>query len=126
MREELLDTNIITRFFIGDVKAQHNKAEEIFREAKLGRRNLRLESLVVAEVCFVLESFYKRERQEIAQFLSVFSSQGWLRVRDKNIIQASWQWYLKGFHFVDSYLIAWSKVNKGKILTFDKKLSKMA
>mgnify|MGYP001562365364 CR=1 FL=1 len=119
---ELIDTNILTRFFIGDNPEQHKKAEKFFREAELGKRKLRLTALVAAEVVYVLESFYKRQRQEIAEFLEVFISQKWLIVENRKIMQNIWPWYLQGFHFVDSFLLAWGKANNEKILSFDKKL----
>lgn len=123
---ELIDTNILTRFFIGDNQGQHRQAEKFFREAEFGKRKLKLTALVVAEVTYVLESFYKRSRPEIAQYLKVFISQKWLAVDERKILQNSWQWYLKGFHFVDSYLLASVKIKGEKILTFDKKLQKIA
>jgi len=125
MKLELIDTNILTRFFIADIKNQHSQAEKIFKAAQMGKRKLRLEVLVVAEVCYVLESFYKRDRKEIADFLELFVSQKWLQVQDRKIVQTAWSWYLKGFHFVDSYLLAWVKVKKAKVLSFDKKLMKI-
>jgi len=126
MTIELIDTNILTRFFIGDSPDQHRRTEQVFKEAEIGKRKLKLSALVVAEVTYVLESFYKSKRQEIAQFLKVFISQKWLAVEERKIMQSAWQWYLKGFHFVDSYLLASAKINGEKILTFDKKLKKIA
>ena len=123
---ELIDTNILTRFFIGDNIVQHKQAENYFKEAELGKRKLKLTALVVAEVTYVLESFYRRPRREIAQYLKVFVSQKWLVVEDRKVIQNLWQWYLRGFHFVDSYLLASVKISGEKILTFDKKLRKIA
>ena len=124
MTAELIDTNILIRFFIGDNPEQHKKAEKIFREAELGKRKLRLTALVTAEAVYVLESFYKRPRQEIAEFLEVFISQRWLAVENRQILQNIWPWYLRGFHFVDSFLLAWGKANNEKILSFDKKLKR--
>jgi len=123
---EQIDTNILIRFFIGDNRVQHRQAEAIFREAEKGKKKLKLTALVIAETAYVLESFYKRLRPEIAQFLKVFISQKWIAVEERTILQNLWSWYLKGFHFVDSYLLASAKINGEKILTFDKKLQKIA
>jgi len=88
----------------------------------LGKRKLRLTALITAETVYVLESFYKRPRQEIAEFLEVFITQKWLAVENRKILQNIWPWYLRGFHFVDSFLLAWGKAKDEKILSFDKKL----
>ena len=54
MTVEQIDTNILTRFFIGDNRQQHRQAEAFFREAEMGKRKLKLTALVVAEATYVL------------------------------------------------------------------------
>ena len=120
--EEIVDTNIILRFLVGDNKFQYKKAVGLFKEAQKYKRKLLLKSVVIAEACFVLESFYKKERNEIAEKLEIFLSQRWLKVEERETMLNLWIWYRKNLHFVDSYLLSWAKVNNGKILSFDKKL----
>lgn len=122
--KEILDINIILRFFVGDNKAQQNKSKLIFAEAEKGKRKLLVKPLVVAECCFVLESFYKKKRDQIANSFEVFLSQKWLEVEGRGELLLMWNWYRKNFHFVDSYLLAWAKIKKSKIVSFDKKLLK--
>jgi predicted nucleic-acid-binding protein len=121
---ELLDTNIILRFLVGDNKLQQKEASLYFKEAESGKRKILVKPLVIAEACFVLESFYKKDKDEIADSMEVFLSQKWLKVEDRQPILAMWQWYRKNLHFVDSYLLACAKLGKFKILTFDKTLNK--
>lgn len=122
--KEILDTNIILRFFVGDNKAQQNRSKLIFAEAEKGKRKLLVKPLVVAECCFVLESFYKKKRDQVASSFEVFLSQKWLEVEGREELLLMWNWYRKNFHFVDSYLLAWAKIKKSKIVSFDKKLLK--
>ena len=119
---ELLDTNIILRFLVGDNKPQQKEASDIFKEAENGKRKILVKPLVVAEACFVLESFYKKTKDEIAESMEVFLSQKWLKVEDRQPLLVMWQWYRENLHFVDSYLLACVELNKSKILTFDKGL----
>lgn len=121
---ELLDTNVILRFLVGDNKSQQKEASAFFKEAENGKRMILIKPLVVAEVCFVLESFYKKSKNEVANSMEVFLSQKWLKVEDRQPLLSMWQWYRENMHFVDSYLLACSKLNKSKILTFDKTLNK--
>jgi predicted nucleic acid-binding protein len=58
----------------------------------------------------------------VAKAMEVFLSQRWLKVEDRKVMVNLWKWYIKNMHFVDSFLLAWVKENKGKILSFDKKL----
>jgi len=122
MKEEVVDTNVLIRFFVGDNKVQQKRARNWFSQAQKGKRKLAIKTIVVAETCFVLESFYKKQREKIADVFEVFLSQSWLVVEEREVMLSLWEWYKKGFHFVDSYLLSWAKSNNSSILSFDKKL----
>jgi len=122
MREKAVDTNVLIRFFVGDNKAQQKQASSWFLQAQKGRRKLIIKTIVIAETCFVLESFYKKQRNEIADVFEVFLSQSWLAVEEREIMLSLWAFYKRGLHFVDSYLLSWAKINDSSILSFDKKL----
>lgn len=122
--KNILDTNVLVRFLVGDNKSQQEQAEEWFHEAETGERKITVKSIVVAEACFVLESFYKKSRKEIAQALQVFLSQRWLSVEDRDVLHNMWEWYLKNLHFVDSFLLSWMKINNATLLSFDKQALK--
>jgi predicted nucleic acid-binding protein len=96
-----------------------------FKDAEKGNREIEINSVVVAETCFVLESFYNKTRREISLSLESFLSYKWLKVKERETLLNLWPWYLQGFHFVDSYLLAYGKVNNEKILSFDKKLMRI-
>ena len=120
----IIDTNIILRYIVGDDELQKIKARKVFLEAKKGKIKLQIKTVVISEVCYVLESFYKKSKDEIADKLETFLSAKWLKVEDRQPLLSMWQLYRENLHFVDSYLLACSKLNKSKILTFDKTLNK--
>jgi len=122
--EEIIDTNIILRYLVRDVEPLYKKAVEIFKEAEKRKRKILVKPLIIAEACFVLESFYKKHSEEIADSLEVFLSQNWLKVEERDTMLNLWFWYRKNLHFVDSYLLSWAKINESKILSFDQKLIK--
>lgn len=121
---ELLDTNIILRYLVKDDESLFKKAEAIFKEGESGKRKLMVKVVVVAETCFVLESFYQKSRVDIAGAMEVLLSQKWLKVEDREPLLLMWNWYVDSLHFVDSYLLATSKLSGYKLITFDKKLEK--
>jgi predicted nucleic-acid-binding protein len=121
---EVVDTNVILRYLVGDDKVQQEQAKRWFREAKAGKRRLVIKPLVVAEACFVLESFYKQGREIIAGAMEVFLAQKWLRVEERTVILGMWQYYRQKLHFVDSYLLSWAKATDGGVLTFDAGIKK--
>lgn len=121
---EIVDTNVIVRFLVGDNRLQQAKARSWFEEAEKGKRKLVIKPIVVAEACFVLESFYKKTRLEISEAFEVFLSQRWFRVDERGVLLNLWQFYIKNLHFVDSFILSWSKINNASILSFDQRLLK--
>lgn len=126
MKKEIIDTNVLLRFFVGDNKLQQKEASNWFSQAQRGKRKLVIKSLVIAETCFVLESFYKKQKDEIAEVFEVFLAQSWLIVEEREVLLSLWSWYKKGLHFIDSYLLSWAKNNSSTIVSFDKQLIKQA
>lgn len=122
LMNEILDTNVLVRFLVGDVPAHQEQARQWFAEAEKGKRRIMITPLVIAETIFVLESFYKKLRPEIAKSVTVFLSQRWLVAPEREVLLAALGFYLQKIHFVDSYLLAWSETNHAEILTFDKDL----
>lgn len=122
--KDIVDTNVLLRFLVGDEPRQQAQARQWFKEAESGKRMLVVVPLVVAESCFVLETFYKKPRQEIASAFEVLLSQRWLAVEDRDVLLGLWSHYCQGLHFVDSFLLAKARVRKGRVLTFDVKLGK--
>ena len=120
----ILDTNVMVRFLVGDVPDQKEKAEKWFKDAESGKCNIMVTAVTIAEVSFVLESYYKLSREQIIDALTVFISQRWLEIPERQELLHLWQWYRKGLHFVDSYLLAHSHFNQYQILTFDKEILK--
>lgn len=124
MTLHILDTNVLVRFLVGDNPVQQKQAARWFKEAEHGKYVIVLTPLVVAETSFVLESFYKLKRADIANALEVIVSERWIKVEERETLQHIWDDYRDGLHFVDSYLCAWAKIVHGSVLTFDKKITR--
>ncbi|KUK79790.1 MAG: hypothetical protein XD95_0110 [Microgenomates bacterium 39_7] len=118
----IVDTNVILRFLVGDHPDHLKQSIVWFDEAKCGERKLIIVPLVVAECCFVLESFYQVKREQIAQKMCVLLGQRWLQVKERAVLTNLWDSYLEGLHFVDSYLLSWAVVHERQVLSFDKEL----
>jgi predicted nucleic acid-binding protein len=61
----IIDTNIIIRFLIGDVKNQAAKARRLFMDAEAGLVALVIPEVVLVEVVHVLYKTYKLEKSSI-------------------------------------------------------------
>jgi len=60
-----LDTNIFIRFLTDDVPEKVDACEEIFKKAVEKEETLFTTELVIAEIVWVLESFYELPKNEI-------------------------------------------------------------
>ena len=87
MTKFFLDTNVLVRFLVGDNAAHQRQAEQWFEQAERGERAIVVTPVVIAETSFVLESYYKLDREAIADRLEVFVSQRWLNVEDRSALQ---------------------------------------
>ncbi|KKU25592.1 MAG: PilT protein domain protein [Microgenomates group bacterium GW2011_GWA2_46_16] len=121
---ELIDTNILVRYLTGDNPAQMKEADRAFREAKRGLRVFVLKPLVVAETCYVLESNYKKSRNDVSEAFDRILTQRWLMIHEREELLFTMSKYLEGIHFVDAYLMACASVSHVGVFTFDKKLNK--
>ena len=65
-RRLLLDSNVLLRFLTGEPKAQAEASRNLFLSAASGEVVLEVCPVVVAEVFYTLESFYKVDREEVA------------------------------------------------------------
>ncbi len=121
----IIDTNIILRYLVGDSEILYKKSVDIFKKAEAGELKLLIKVVVVAETCFVLESFYKKSLNEIASCMEVLLSQKWLIVEDRKGLLGMWTNYRNKLHFVDSYLLSSANANKYKVLSFDKEIKEL-
>jgi len=120
----VLDTNVLLRALVADQPAQLIQAKRLFAAAKRGELSLLVTPVVIAEACFVLESFYKQSVAEIADTMEVFLSADWLLIEQQDALQGMWDYYRRKMHFVDSYLLSLAKQNNYQLATFDVALSK--
>ena len=62
-----VDTNIFLRFLVNDIPEKADACEALFRRAVCGKEELFTTGLVIAEIVWVLESYYERDRKEIRE-----------------------------------------------------------
>lgn len=120
----VLNTNVITRYLVGDIPAQLEKITTLFDKAERGDIKLLMLPVVIAEVSYVLQTAYHRSEQEISEVIQDLLIQPWLELEHKNALLGLWGWYENGQHFVDSYLLALEKYEGVGIASFDKELNK--
>jgi predicted nucleic acid-binding protein len=118
-----VDTNVFLRFFVKDVEARYEKAHALFAKAEAGKIKLETSELVIAEIVWVLESFYGFTRKEVTEVLATLLASRNLKIAGHARISGAVQLYASGnMDFIDAYNIAYIKSKEyTKIATFDSK-----
>jgi predicted nucleic acid-binding protein len=118
-----VDTNVFLRFLTNDDPLKAKRAEALFRDAVRGKITLTTSLLVIAEVVWTLESFYKQDKQDIASHVEKILNTPNLACEEASRILMALDLYVHGnLDFIDAYH-AFHLKDHGltRILTYDRK-----
>jgi predicted nucleic acid-binding protein len=108
------------RFLTGEPEEMAKSAAGLMRRAEAGEVLLVLSPLVVAEMVWVLKSFYRRSANEIARVLVPLLSADGLEVEDREILVRSLELARdKNVDFADAVLALQAVRNGEVVCTFD-------
>lgn len=112
MKRAFVDANVILRFLTKDPPSMAEASLRIFEEAKSGKISLLVIPIIVAEVVWVLESFYEYPKEKIAETMTQFLSCEELEVESLDLLlEALNLYYEKNLDFADA-LLATSALRK--------------
>jgi predicted nucleic acid-binding protein len=96
--------------------------------ALTGEERLLLPDLVVAECVYVLASYYRVRREQIAELIRSAIALPCVETVDRRLLMRSLQLYeLEHLDFADAYLVASAEATGvGAILSFDRDLDRVA
>ena len=98
-----VDTNVLIRHLTGDPPHQAARATRFLAEAD----ELLLADLIVAEVVYVLESFYEVKRARVAELVRAIIAFDAVRVVDEELLLRALEVYeIDRLDFAEAYLVA--------------------
>ena len=98
-----VDTNVLIRHLTGDPPSQAARATRFLAEAD----ELLLADLIVAEVVYVLESFYEVKRARVAELVRAIIAFEAVRVVDEELLLRAIEVYeIDRLDFAEAYLVA--------------------
>ena len=102
------DTNLFLRYLTNDVPAQADAVEGLLRRASEGEVVLCINSLVIAEIVWTLESYYGLPRNSVKdKVLAILNTPG-LEAAEGDLLLEAIFWYAsKNTDFVDAFNAAW-------------------
>jgi predicted nucleic-acid-binding protein len=102
-----VDTNLFLRYLTNDVPEQADAVEALLIQAETGELRLVTSKLVIAEIVWTLESFYKKSKVEVRDFvLALLNTEGLdVEARDQ-VLQAAIWYEEKNVDFIDACIAA--------------------
>lgn len=118
-----IDTNVLVRHLTGEPPVQAARATRYLATAD----ELLLPDLIVAEVAYVLESFYETPRMQVAETLRAIIAFPSIRVVDAELLLRAVEVYdVHRLDFADAYLVASAeRSGLGQIASFDRGIDRV-
>ncbi len=121
MKTVFVDTNIFLRYLTADNIAKYERCRELFKSAVEGRISLLTSDMVIAELIWTLQSYYKVPKNEVVEKLSIIVSTPNLNIPNSDIIAEALAVYSrKNIHYIDAYNAVFMKYhNTSEIYSYD-------
>ncbi len=118
-----VDTNILVRHLTGDPPAMAKRATAFLAS----QPELYLADLIVAETVYVLESFYKASRDQVANAMrSLIAMRSMITVDPALLLRAIEVYEVDRLDFAEAYLVACAETaGLGAIASFDKAIDRV-
>jgi predicted nucleic acid-binding protein len=118
-----VDTNVLIRHLTGDPPAQARRATTFLEQAD----ELLLPDLIVAEVVYVLESFYEVDRTRVAELVrAIIGFPAMVLIDEPVLLRALEVYEVNRLDFADAYLVATAEASGvGVIASFDRSIDRV-
>lgn len=119
----VLDTNVIIRYLKNDNVAQAERVERLLTSE--ASQKFEIPDLIIAEIIFVLESFYEMEKSSIIEKIGILINFPKIKTNEKIIRKALHLFSVSNISFPDAYLCSLVINKKNTFLySFDKELKR--
>lgn len=123
-----VDTNVFLRFLVNDDSAKADACEALFQKAIAGDEDLFISDMVIAEIIWVLESYYELKKSDIRDCVEKILNTQNLRCPKKEIIISALSIYVeKNIDFIDAYnafILKRDEINE--IYSYDKHFDRVS
>jgi predicted nucleic acid-binding protein len=118
-----VDTNVLLRHLTGDPPGQAARATRLLAQAD----RLLLPDVIVAEVVYVLESFYEVPRARVAELVRAIIAFPGIAVADEPALLRALEVYeVHRLDFADAYLVAQAEASGvNAVVSFDKRIERV-
>ncbi|MGB9736110.1 MAG: PIN domain-containing protein [bacterium] len=119
----VIDTNLLVRYISDDDPAKSKSVDNLLTKAMNGEIQVLIPSIVIAELVWVLESFYEMKATDITGIVQAILNTPGIEVTDRQVIESALLLYKsQNIDLIDAWIIEFAKDRNIKaIYTFDKK-----
>lgn len=127
MRAVLFDTNTFLRFLLNDIAEQANATAAIVQKAKRKELTINVPQIVIFEIYFALDKYYKLKKDEIVDKLRLIVSTEYFHVQDQKIFNKAIALFRdRNIDLVDCFLLYKAEKEGTDLFTFDKTLKNLS
>ncbi|MDP1722187.1 MAG: PIN domain-containing protein [Candidatus Gottesmanbacteria bacterium] len=128
MKRFLLDTNGLLRYSLKDIPVQSEQIAQVFRLVKNGKVELTIPLIVFFEATYTLTKFYGYTRVAVKEKYETLLLAPYIDIPDRYILREAYATWAQhpGVSFADAVLLHTAKLGGKELLTFDRKLKRLA
>lgn len=123
----VIDSNIIIRALVKDVESQLQKSTKLIEQIENGKKRGFISILVVNEIIWILENYYKLKRElYLPQLIKILALNNVkiIEIRKQVLVKILEDMLVYNFDFTDIYLFSIAKDKE--IISFDKDFLKLS
>jgi predicted nucleic-acid-binding protein len=123
-----VDANTLLRYLTNEPAQLAERAVQLLEEAERRRFALVVASITLAEVIYVLESVYRRRRDQMVDILLALIDSDIFLFPDRDALIQALIWFRNNsaLDFEDAYVGALALLRRGPVMSFDKHLQRVA
>ena len=126
MSDDWVDANVLVRFLTADPPEMAQRARALWAQTEREGFRLHIPVLIIAEVVWVLGSFYKWQAPAIAEGLGKLIGLDQADVEDRDLVAAALQMTVAAnVSFVDAYLAAAARKAGAPVASFDRNFRRL-
>ena len=120
MSKNIIDTNLVIRFLVNDDQQKVARVERLLKNKD--QKNILLDT-VIAEIIWVLNSYYDLDKKEIVIKMKALIHVESVECNAFLINRALTLWTDNTISYIDAYLAAVAELGNMPLYSYDKKLS---
>lgn len=122
MQKNIIDANLILRFLLNDNQQKASRIEKLLRSKN--HVNILLDT-VVAEIVWVLTSYYELSKENVAQKVRALIHVESIECNTHLLDRTLSIWEQNAVSFIDAYIASIAQLGNMTLYTYDKKLSQL-